>query len=194
VRYLPVIAVVSAAIFTAATRAQEVSVRASGDQLQIAAPALRFISGRAFDTMRNGAAVAYDVQISVLGDNRQTVLRRSFERFVISYDLWEERFSVTRMRSTRAAVSHLTAQQAEAWCLERVSLPIAGLPSDKQLWVRLDIHGRTGREAQPLEEDGLSIGALIELFSRPGKGPGVMQWRAESGPFTIAALRRTASR
>jgi hypothetical protein len=194
VRYTPVVAVLAAALFTAATRAQDVLVRAVGDQLQLAAPSLRFISGKPLDTLRNGTAVAYDVQVSILSDNRQAVLRRAFERFVISYDLWEERFTVTRMRSTRSSASHLTALQAEAWCLDRFAIPFAGLPSDRQLWVRLDIHARNGRDSQPLEDDGLSIGALIELFSRPGKTPGVTQWRADSGPFTIEALRRTQSR
>ena len=103
-RYTPVIAVLAAAWFTAATRAQDVVVRASGDQLQLAAPTLRFIAGKPLDSLRNGAAVAFDIQVSVLSDSRQVVLRRAFERFVVSYDLWEERFSVTRMRSGRAAV------------------------------------------------------------------------------------------
>jgi hypothetical protein len=190
-RYTPVIALLAAVWFTAATRAQEVLVRANGEQLHIAAPLLRFISGTPLESLRNGAAVPFDIQVSILSDGRQTILRRAFERFVVSYDLWEERFSVTRMRSTRASASHLTAQQAEAWCLDRLELSAAGLPAQKQLWVRLDIRASHGRESQPLEQDGLSIGALIELFSRPGKAPGVTQFRAESGAFTLAAARRT---
>ena len=193
-RYTPVIAVIAAVWLAAATRAQDVLVRTAGDQIQIAAPALRFIAGKPLESLRNGAAVSYDIQVTVLGDSRQTVLRRAFERFVISYDLWEERFSVTRMRSTRAAAAHLTAQQAEAWCLDRFHVPAGGLPTQKELWVRLDIRANHGRDTQPFEEDGLSIAALIELFSRPGKTPGVTQWRAESAGFTLASLARTQSR
>jgi hypothetical protein len=194
VRYTPVIALLAAPWFTAATRAQDVLVRAAGEQLQISAPSLHFISGKPLESLRNGAALAFDIQVSVLSDSPQIAPRRAFERFVVSYDLWEERFSVTRMRSTRAAASHLTAPQAESWCLDRLELPTTGLPRDRQLWVRLDIRANHGRDTQPLEEDGLSIGALIELFSRPGKTPGVTQWRSESGAFTLASLSRTQSR
>jgi hypothetical protein len=95
------------------------------------------------------------------------------------------------MRSVRAGASHLTAQQAETWCLDRLELSAAGLPAQKQLWVRLDIRANHGRDTQALEQDGLSIGALIELFSRPGKLPGVTQFHAESAAFTLAAVRRT---
>jgi hypothetical protein len=190
VRYTPVIAVLAAVSFTAATRAQDVLVRVTGEKVQIAAPSVRFLAGKSLDSLRNGAAVAFDIQVSILSDGRQTVLRREFERFVVSYDLWEERFSVTRMRSTRAAASHLSAQQAEAWCLDAFAVPTAGLPTERQLWVRLDIHANHGRDSQPLADEGLSIGTLIELFSRPGKAPGVTQWRAESGAFTLAALQK----
>lgn len=193
-RYLAVIAVLAAPMFTAATRAQDVAVRAAGDQLQVSAPSVRFISGKPLDILRNGAAVAYDIQLSVLADNRQPPLRRAFERFVISYDLWEERFTVSRLRSTRSSASHLTALQAESWCLDRFSIPFAGLPQDRPLWVRLDIRASNGRDTQPLDDEGLSIATLIELFSRPGKTPGVTHWRADSEPFKIADLRRTQSR
>lgn len=190
-RYKLVAGLVAAACFTAATRAQDVLVRAAGDQLTVAAPSLRFITGRSLDTLRNGNAVAFDVQVSILADSRSTVLRRSFERFVVSYDLWEERFSVTRMRSVRASVSHLSAQQVESWCLDKFTLPASGLPADRPLWVRVDVRAQNGRNVRTFEDDGLSIGALIELFSRQAKSADTHQWRAESGSFTLAELRRT---
>jgi hypothetical protein len=174
--------------------AQDVSVRISGDQLQISARDFHFLAGKPLERMRNGSAVPFDIQVSLLTDNRQTVLRRSFERFVISYDLWEEKYSVTRMRSERSSASHLSAAAAEAWCVERFSLETAGLPNDKPIWVRLDVRAQEAREALPLEADGgLSLATLIELFSRTGKSLGAQHWRAESKPVRLADLRRRAS-
>ena len=94
--------------------AQDLVLRRAGDELRVAAPRLHFLTGKPLERMRNGAAVTFDMQVTILPDNRQVILRRGFERFVISYDLWEEKFSVTRVRSARATASHLTAEAAES--------------------------------------------------------------------------------
>jgi hypothetical protein len=172
--------------------AQEVLVRSSPDGLRISAPSLRFLTGKPLERLRDGAAVPFDIQVTILADNKQTVLRRSFERFLISFDVWEEKFSVTRMRSTRASVAHLSAEAAEAWCLANLELTSAGLPSDKELWVRIDVRAQQPRDrSAPVEEiEGLSLAALIELFSRPVKASAAMHWRADSGALRLNELRR----
>jgi hypothetical protein len=171
-----------------------VQVRLSGDRLEVSAPSLNFVSGKALEHLRNGNSVAFDIQLSVLGDARQTVLRRAFERFVFSYDLWEERFSVARMRTSRGSVGNLSAHSAESWCIDKLSVLTAGLPQDRPLWVRIDVRAQEVRSRQTAEadEDGFSIAALIELFSRPGRPRGGLQWRAESTAFEIANLRRSS--
>src|SRR5688572_24208583 len=104
--------------------AAELTVRSTGDALKVAAPNFHFLSGKPLSRIRDGNAVSFDFQLSVLADSRTSVLRRTFERFVISYDLWEERFSVTRMRSSQASASRLTVEAAEAWCLDGIALPL----------------------------------------------------------------------
>ena len=170
--------------------AQDANLRLAGDELRISAPTLNFLSGKPLESLRNGATVAFDVQVSILTDGKSTVLRRSFERFVVSYDVWEERYSVARMRTTRASASRLTAQAAEAWCLERFSFPSTGLPTDKPLWLRIDVKAHDTRERQPDTDEGLSLFTLIDLFSKSARPSGPMQWRAESQPVTLAELRR----
>jgi hypothetical protein len=189
-------AVLTTFAWAAPLPAQEVSVRVSGDQLQVAAPGLNFLTGKPLERLRNGAAVRFDVQVSLLADSRLSVLRRSFERFIISYDLWEEKFSVTRMRSSRATVSHLTAPAAEAWCLNNISIHTAGLPQDKPFHVRIDIRAQNGREDTSMreEDENLSLATLIDLFSRNARQHGDAQWRAESALVKLAELRRTESR
>jgi hypothetical protein len=156
----------------------------------LSAPNFRFLTGKPLERLKNGAAVAFDIQVSVLGEGKQSVLRRSFERFVFSYDLWEERFSVTRMRSTRASASHLTAAAAEAWCLERFVLSPAGLPQDRQLWFRVEIRPQDNRDPDVSNngEGGFSLGSLIDVFSRPAKSHGPTHLRAESAPVRLADL------
>ena len=170
--------------------AQDVILRRSGDELKITAPRLHFLTGKQLERMRNGASVTYDMQLLILGDNRQVVLRRGFDRFVISYDLWEEKFSVTRMRTARASASHLSAEAAEAWCLDHLSAPVAGLSSDKPVFARLEVRAVEGKDRRPIDEDdGISLGRLIDIFSKATNPVGGAQWRAESGPINLQSLK-----
>lgn len=184
---------VGAVVFAtaAAVFAQDVLVRLSGDQLQLSAPSFHFITGKPLESLKNGSAIPFDIQVSILTDGKSTVVRRAFERFVVSYDLWEEKFSVTRMRSTRASVSHLSASAAEAWCLNKFSLASSGLPEDRPFWVRVEVRARNAREANETEsETQLSLSTLIDIFSSPARAHGDSQWRADSGPLRLTDLRR----
>lgn len=168
--------------------AQELIVRSTGDQISIGAPNFHFLQGKPLERIRGGSAVAFDFQVSVLGE-AQTVLHRSAERYVISYDLWEEKFSVSRTRSGRSGVSRLSAPAAEAWCIENLRFSAAGLPDDKPIWVRLDIRAQD-RRTPGEDETLLSLSNLIDIFSRAGKPQESNQWRLEAGPLRLADLRR----
>lgn len=174
---------------------QEVDLRIVNDHLQVSAPGLHFLAGKSLEQLRNGASVAFDIQISILGDSRQSVLHRSFDRFVLSYDVWEEKFSIARMRSSGGSASHLSARAAEAWCVSRFALPIAGLPHNLPLWVRIDVRANEGRERRPTDDTGdqsFSLSNLIDIFSRPARGRSgsQSQWRAESSSFLLANLEK----
>ncbi len=170
-------------------------MRNGGDQLHIEAPKLHFLTGKPLERIQNGNAVAYDFQLSVLAEAKTAVLRRSFERFVFSYDLWEERFSVTRMRSTQSLASHLTSAAAEAWCLDSMAFPSAGLPFDQPIWIRLEVRAQDAKEPGPVGgEEGISIASLIDIFGRASKTKQPQYWKLEAGPLKLANLRTAAGR
>ena len=184
-RYLSVVVFIA----TLAAFAQDLTVRRADDQLRVSAPRLNFLTGRPLDRLRGGSSVTYDMQLSILGDNRQ-VLRRGFERFVISYDLWEERFSVTRMRTIRASASHLSADAAQSWCLKHLSLPLVGLTSDRPVRVRLDVRAEDPKERKSSnDEEGMSLSRLIDIFSRAAAPGSDSHWRAESGWIDLQTLK-----
>lgn len=171
--------------------AQDLALRRAGDELRVAAPRLRFLTGKPLERMRNGASVTYDMQVTVLAENRQAILRRGFERFVLSYDLWEERFSVTRVRSTRVSAAHLTAEAAESWCLDHIAVPSTGLDISRPVFVRLDVRAVEEKEARRYDdEDTLSLGRLIDLFSRAGAPAPGTSWRAEAGPVQLQNVKQ----
>lgn len=170
--------------------AQDLVLRRSNDQMRVAAPRLHFLTGKPLERMRNGASVTYDMQLTVYGDNRQSILRRGFERFVVSYDLWEEKFSATRMRTARASASRLSAEAAESWCLDNIGIPVTGLPLDKPVYVRLDVRAQEAKERRAdAEGEGLSLTKLIDIFSRAGGPVPGTQWRAEAGPVLLQNVK-----
>jgi hypothetical protein len=173
---------------------QNLLLRSSDHQIRLAAPNFRFINGKALERLQNGLAVPFDIQVSVYGENR-SVLWKDFERFTLSYDLWEERFSVTRLRSQRSSASHLTAQQAEAWCLDRFAIPQANLPADRTVHFRVDVFAREPRSSGDSgREEPLSLGTLIDLLSRPAKPQHLAHSRVESGPVRVGEIVRTQAR
>lgn len=175
--------------------AQDLVLRRSTDTLLVTAPRLHFLTGKPLERMRNGASVTYDMQLSILSDNRQLVLRRGFERFVVSYDLWEEKFSATRMRTARTSASHLSAEAAEAWCLDHLSVPAGGLTTDKPVYVRLDIRAQESKDRRTGDEEAtISLGRLIEIFSRAGNPASGTQWRAEAGPIFLQNILQQNSK
>jgi hypothetical protein len=117
-------------------------------------------------------------------------MERAFERFTVSYDVWEERFSVVRLRDFRKSASNLSANAAEAWCLENILARAAALPSDRQLWARLEVRSAEPKEPSsfPYADPGISITTLIGIFSRP-PWPAQDHWAFDSAAFRLADLK-----
>jgi hypothetical protein len=185
-RRLAPLAAVFALALSAAIGAQSLLVSQASDQIRITAPDFHFLTGKPLERIRNGNSVAFDFQIQALPEARTAILERAFERYVISYDLWEQTYSVSRMRSRRSQGSHFTPSQAETWCLEGMSLPSTRMPKDEPLYFRLEVKAVDGRPNDPIfDEPGLSLSSLIEVFSRAGRGKPADYWRLEAGPIRL---------
>jgi hypothetical protein len=193
--------------FLLAMFAEELIVHGRDDELHISAPRLHFITGASLERLRNGAAVPYDFQLSLAADTRANVIDRALQRFIVSYDLWEEKYSVTKLSSSgsmrggafggsreRRSVSHLTALDAETWCVDNLRLSTSGLNASRQLWVRLEVRAADPRDSAPLfGEAGISISRLIELFSHPPRS-GQQRWSLEAGPLRLSDIERGGTR
>src|SRR5262252_5750836 len=58
--------------------------------LRVAAPQIRFLTGKPLEQLKNGATVGFAVQVSITpSESSFSFLARMFDRFVVSYDLWE---------------------------------------------------------------------------------------------------------
>ena len=168
--------------------AQSLSARVEGDRLRVGAESVRFLKGDPLRRLHDGGSVVYIFRISALTSPTGSVLAKAEYRFVISYDIFEEKFQVSRIRPTARVVSHLTLAAAEALCIDSLELPIQSLSTTRPFWLRLEYEAEVSTET---ESSGVSVGGLVEVFSRkPASEPsrGVVQ----AGPLQLSNLPRSA--
>jgi hypothetical protein len=161
-------------------------------EVRVTAPNLHFLTGASLSRLHDGAAVPFDFQLVILAGSgtlgsQNNVVARSLERFTLSYDVWEEKFSVVRVRDFRKSGMRLSANSAESWCLENISVPASSLPAGQNLWARLEIRSVESKELLRADS-GINLATLIEIFSRPSRAQ-QDRWSVESAPFQIAGLK-----
>jgi hypothetical protein len=118
-----------------------------------------------------------------MASSRGQGLRRTY---VLSYDLWEERFAVTLPGDLKRSAAYLTSSAAEDWCLEQLTVPVSALGQlgrELPFWVRLgyrvqdpDASGDSGTD--------YSIRGLIDALSRRRKSA-PQSLSIEAGPFRL---------
>ena len=167
-------------------------------EIRVTAPSLHFLTGRSLSRLHDGAAVPFDFQLTIFtgagtpgkpntAASPNVVVARALERFMVSYDVWEEKFSVVRVRDFHRSGMRLSASSAESWCLENLFIPAGSLPAGQQLGARLEV--RTAESKEPFPADsGINLATLIEIFSRPSR-PQQDRWSVESAPFQLADLK-----
>jgi hypothetical protein len=161
-----------------------------GDNLHVAAPGLHFLTGKPLERLMNADTVTFLTQLTVYSDEGGTIFRRIPERLVVSYDLWEQKFSVTIPGPYKRSMPSLTAAQAEAWCLDQLAVSTLGLPPDRPFWMKFEMRTTERRELAGLVGDsGISLSSLIDIFSHPAGGD--ISWSRSAGPLRLRDLPRT---
>jgi hypothetical protein len=178
--------------------AEELILRAQGNRLEFLAPRVHYLTGRPLARMKNAEDVAFDFRVRLAAGTRSNVVRDSATRFIISYDLWEEgdkRFKVVKLLPSRKdSPKGLTANEAEAWCVQEMALDVNGIAGNLPLWAIMEIRAEVERE-RPLfsrdniTDDGISLRGLIDKFSRLPQAS-QPHWQLEAGPLTLDQLRR----
>lgn len=169
--------------------AQTLSVRLDNDYLRVNAPGLDFLGGKAFERLKDGNTVGYTGLLTVATGTERTIEARAVARFAISYDIWEQTFKVTLVNPGKATNAHLNAAAAQAWCLDYLKIDLVHVPTNRPIWVRLEIRADDPKDGPNIIGDGISLGALIDLLSRPPRSP-QQRWTAESPQLTVADLRK----
>lgn len=178
-------------------RADEtLQVTFDGDNIHVAAPGLHFLTGKPLERLKNAATVVFVSQITLFSDEGKTIFRRPVaERLIVSYSLWEEKFSVTirGADSTHTTPRLLTARQAESWCIENLAISSLGLAPERPFWLRFELRAADQKDLGSLLSDtGISLGTLIEIVARR-RGADLPSWRRDAGPLRLKDLPRMFS-
>jgi hypothetical protein len=167
---------------------QTLTVRTVQDALRVRVADLRFIEGQVSQHLQDGRSVRIDFELTILEKPEGPVVARGQHSFNFSFDLWEQRFAVTRIGTPPRSVSHLTSRGAEAWCLDNVTVPLtalARLGRNAQFWVRLEYRVQDRAPASDPEDSTFTLRRLIDVLSRRGDDQERGQ-SVEAGPFRLS--------
>jgi hypothetical protein len=148
------------------------SVRLDGDLLHVSTPNFSFLSGKSLERLRDGNSVAFIAQLTVASSPNYLIPdERAGARFAVSYAIWDDKFSVTTITDRpeqKRSISHLSGPDAEAWCLDQLTISRAKLPVDRPFYVQLELRVEDPRDQSGLiGETGLSLKRMVEIFSQP---------------------------
>jgi hypothetical protein len=153
--------------------------------VHVRAPAFGFIEGPVLERLKDGRSVQVDLGLSVLPAPEGPVVARAEQRFTVSFDLWEERFAVAMIGAPRS-ISHLRAKDAEAWCLERLTIretELGRLGRDVPFWIRLVAQVPQLAPPPEAEEARFTLRGLIDRLSRRREDE--LRRSMEAGPLRL---------
>jgi hypothetical protein len=167
--------------------AQPVTIGTAGGALGVRAPEFSFIEREVLDRLRDGRTVRVDVELAVLSQPGGIPVASARHSFTLSFDLWEERFAVTRLGTPARSVAHLEADDAEAWCVAQLAVPVGemgALGRDAPFWIRLESRVPDARISSDDADAVFTLRRLIEWLSRRGTDA-VFGRSVEAGPFRL---------
>jgi len=167
-----------------------ISVKYDGDNLRAGGPAIRFLTGKTLDRLKDANTVAILANLSIYAIDRPGPFRDAAAKFEISYDVWEETFKVVADLPSRRSKAGLTAIQAEEWCLENLVVSATGLVPERLFFLRLELRAADAKEFPgAMTDPGSILRTMLVIFTRKA-APGEPHWGPyQSGTFRLSDLR-----
>ena len=166
--------------------AQTVTVRTVADVLHVQARGFSFIEGPVLARLKEGRSVRIDFEVTVLAKPGGQVMKQLMQSFALSFDLWEERFAVSRVGAPPSSISHLRQRDAETWCLENLRMPVSslGIGRDTPFWIRLAYRVQDVVAAAEEQGERYTLRGLIDRLSRRSEEDNLAR-SIDAGPFRL---------
>ena len=190
-RYLIfLILVAQAAGSRLAAQSPSLLVEREGATLHVSAARLPLLEGKPLEQLHNGASVTYVFELTLTPEQESEPAIRLKERFVFSFDLWEEKFSVVQPDPPGRSASQLSAAAAIDWCLDNMQVAAKSLTPDKTFVIRLECWiAADSSDGGSQNNSSLTLAGLVDVFSRKGRNP-PPRWLAVAGPLRLADLKQ----
>lgn len=158
------------AVAAAAAQTRGVWLGRSGGTVHVRGSRLGIIAGAPLARLKDGRSVVLHLELALAAAEPGPYTVHAQRRFVLSYDLWEERFAIARRDPPLRSISHLSVQDAEAWCLDQLAVATDALPrAGVRLWIRLVYRfDDEDSSTTPSEDTGAMLRGLIDRLSRRG--------------------------
>ena len=166
--------------------AQSVTIARTGNAIAVRAPEFTFIKGEPLARLKDGHSVRVDLELDILPGPGGPAAAQGRQTYVLSYDLWEERFAVTQAASPARAIAYLTTAAAEAWCLEQLTVSVSALGrlAREPFWIRLG-YRVLDADGPPAANGGdFTLRGLVDALSRR-RGNEPLTHSIEAGPFRL---------
>lgn len=172
-------------------RAGAIGVRRDDGVLRVLPPNdFHFLEGHTLRRLQDGAGLVFTMQLSISNDQFRTITRRQVERFVLSFDLWEEKFSAVRLGLVKYQQSHLTRDGAERFLFDHTGIAMYGLSGGEPHWLRAELRADEPRDSAGfLLDPSVTLSRLVEWFGRAQRGD-AMRWAIDRGPFRLHEVER----
>lgn len=169
--------------------AQSVNIARVGTAIAVRAPGIGFIKGEPLAWLKDGRSVRVDLELDILPGPGGSTAVQGRQTYILSYDLWEERFAVTLAGPPSRSIAYLTSAAAEAWCLEQLTVPVSALGRlgrELPFWIRLGARVLDADSA-PLANGGgdFSIRGLVDALSKRKRNDPLTH-SIEAGPFRLS--------
>lgn len=177
----------AAMVAAAPAAAQTLTIAASPDAVRLRVANWPLLTADSLARLKEGRTVRVELSVLVVAGPGRPPAAAVRRIFAVSYDLWEERFAVTTTEPHAAAISHLTAAAADAWCIEQLAVPVTALAAvdDRRFWLRLECRILDGDGGADSDQDaGLTLQRLIDVLSRHRKSDTATR-ALEGGPFHL---------
>lgn len=171
-------------------QSKSLAVEIEKNSLKISARQLHFLSDKELEKLHNGWTVHMVMDVTVAADDPQNPLYQARERFAFSFDLWEEKYSVYHSPPDGKYVSHLSAAEAEEWCLKTVRVPLDIIPDQTAFVIHLECFiDEDNGDRNSGDASGLTFAGIIEYFSRK-KSDSPHHWKINTGFLRLDDLKR----
>ena len=188
-RHLILLICLGASVGASLLAQSPLQVEREGDHLRLSAIRLQLLEGKPLEQLHNGASVTYVFELTLAPDEKSAPVLRLKERFIFSYDLWEEKFSVVQAGSSGRSASQMTAAMAVAWCMDNMRVTLPAFSPEKTFMLKLECW-TAGNEGESGSDNGtaLTLAGLVDVFSRKSRNP-PPHWLAVTGPLRLMDLK-----